>query len=150
VSQVLGLKVHDVAEKMRFYGVLTPLTVKDAKRWKRMESIPPNWILELQIEKAESNAHRWSQTNRKNIESEHKQLILRDKVEQRLLRGAHQFRNSEAEFIACDIAFRAMKELVRACGEVSALLELEVAALRWAGVDPADQSTWLLINGSDA
>lgn len=150
VSQILALKVHDVAEKMRSYGVSTPLTVKDAKKWKRMESTPPDWFLELQVEQAESRAHRWSQTNRRNVEREHKQLILRDKVEKRLLSGAHHFRDPEAEFIACDTAFRAMKELVRACGEVSSLLELEVAALRWAGVDPADQSTWFLTNGSDA
>ncbi|MFD7446407.1 hypothetical protein [Streptomyces sp. NPDC059909] len=52
-----------------------------------------------------------------------------------------------AELIVQDIAFRAGKELCRAptdmCGEINPelLSDLDVAALRWAGIDPHDYST---------
>lgn len=80
---------------------------------------------------------------RRDLEREHRMLIVADKVERRLLAGG-RIRGADAEFIAADMAVRAMKELVRCDGDVSWLLPLDLAALRWAGVDPADRATWFL------
>jgi len=148
VSQILALKVHDVAQKMREHGVLLPLTTKDAKSYAQMHSAPPQWLVELQVTQTERRSHQVYRNEQQQVETVHKELLLRSQVEQQLLRGAHHIRTADAERIACDIVFRSMKELVRAQGNVSALLGLERAALRWAKGDPADQRTWLLLGGS--
>lgn len=69
-------------------------------------------------------------------------------VERRLLAGARRFRDADAEWIATDYAVRAMKDLVRADGDVAWLNELDLAALAWADVDPHDRGTWFLERGS--
>lgn len=79
-------------------------------------------------------------------------FLFHEKVERRLLAGAKHFRSHEAELIATDIAVRASKELVRNCGpvcggSVDGLLPVELAALRWARVEPDDHSTWLIHRG---
>jgi len=63
--------------------------------------------------------------------------------------SSRAIRGHDREFIASDYAFRAMKDLVRADGDVSYLNDLDLAALRWAGVLPADRSTWFLRAGGD-
>jgi hypothetical protein len=88
----------------------------------------------------------------KALEDEHRALLLEERVGRRLRAGARNLRPAEEE-IALDWAFRAAKELVRAhtdtCGEYDPeyLTELDAAALRWAGVDPADHSTWMVHRG---
>ncbi len=67
-------------------------------------------------------------------------------VADRLRRGG-RIRGERRELIASDIAFRAMKDLVRDNGSVRYLNAVDVAALRWAGVDPSDHSTWFLHRG---
>ncbi|WP_018504202.1 hypothetical protein [Parafrankia discariae] len=64
-------------------------------------------------------------------------------MEQRLPAG-RRIRGDEAEFLAADLAFRAYKELLRGA-EPGDLLALDLAALRWAGIDPDDPDdpgTW--------
>ncbi|WP_419994870.1 hypothetical protein [Streptomyces boninensis] len=88
-----------------------------------------------------------------DIEAERRMLSLPDKVAKRLLAGAKHFRSPDAELIAQDMAWRASKELCRAhtdvCGAIDPelLSALDVAALRWAGVDPSDHSTWIVHRG---
>ena len=93
-------------------------------------------------------ARRQARNQRRNIEDEHRILLKAADVEQRLL-SSRAIRGHDREFIASDYAFRAMKDLVRADGDVSYLNDLDLAALRWAGVLPADRSTWFLRAGGD-
>ncbi|MHA6799417.1 hypothetical protein [Bounagaea algeriensis] len=90
---------------------------------------------------------RQARRERREREEQQRSLERAEQVEQRLLRGAKRFRNPDDELIAVDLALRAMKELLRGGGDANALDPLEVAALRWAGVDPAKHSTWFLHGG---
>jgi hypothetical protein len=107
----------------------------------------------LLAEKASRDAEREYRERQRDIEYQHRQVILWDKVEKRLLAGAKHFRNPEAQLIAEDMAFRASKELCRSdtgnCGQIDPelLTDLDVAVLRWAGVDPFDHSTWIVHRG---
>jgi hypothetical protein len=98
-------------------------------------------------------AQREHRERQVEFEYEHRMVVLQQKVEQRLLAGAQRFRDPDAELIALDMALRASKELVRAntdvCGEMdpTPLCDLDLAALRWAGVDPFDHSTWVVHRG---
>lgn len=138
---------------MREAGVTEPLTPRKAKAWKAGPSAAPEWFMSLLAEKASRDAEREHRERQRDIEYEHRQMILWDKVERRLLRGTKHFRNPDAELIALDMAFRASKELCRAdtdtCGQITPdlLSDLDVAALRWAGVDPFDHSTWVVHRG---
>jgi hypothetical protein len=42
-----------------------------------------------------------------------------------------------------------MKDLVMAGGDIIYLNDLDLAALRWAGVVPAERSTWFIRAGGD-
>jgi hypothetical protein len=72
------------------------------------------------------------------------------------LAGAKHFGNPDAELVAQDMALRASKELCRAhteaCGKIvpELLADLGIAALRWAGIDPHDHSTWIVHRGDCA
>ena len=145
-SAALGLKVHDVAEAMRAAGVTEPITVQQAKAWRAMREDPPPWVAGLLASAAASAAEKAHHAEVRHFEDSHRMLLLREQVEQRLLAGK-AIRGSDAEFSATDIAFRAMKELVRCDGDVSWLLPIDLAGLRWAGVDPADRRTWFLERG---
>jgi len=87
------------------------------------------------------------------LDYEHRELLAEEKVTRRLLAGARNLK-ADQEVIAADWAFRASKELVRAhtdtCGQYDPelLTDLDVAALRWAGVDPANHSTWVVHRGN--
>jgi hypothetical protein len=143
VSCTLGLKVCDVADAMRRAGVTQALTAGQAKAWRTMREQPPDWLAALLADAAARQAKKAAREKERDLEHEHRMLLLGEEVERRLLAGATHF-GGPAELIATDIAFRAMKELVRCDGDVSWLLPLDLAALRWAGVDPADCGTWFL------
>jgi hypothetical protein len=81
---------------------------------------------------------------RHELEERHRDLRLRAKVEQRLLKGARRFTDHHAELIASDLAIEAMTWLVRLEGDAGRLTEVDLAALRWAGVEPNDRETWFL------
>jgi hypothetical protein len=153
-ANVMKMKIHEVAGRMRAAGVTEPLTPHNAKAWKADPSGAPDWFVALLAEQAARAAQREHGKRQASIEREHRMMILWEKVEKRLLAGARRFRNSDAELIAQDIAFRASKDLVRSstnvCGQIDPELvgDLDKAALRWAGVDPLDHSTWL-IHGRD-
>ncbi len=143
VSAALGLKVAVVATAMRGAGVVEPLTVRQARAYQSMSAQPPQWLAEVMASHTVSQVAAQARSQHKDLEHEHRMVILHDQVCQRLLVGK-PVRGDDAEFIASDIAFRGMKELVRASGDVSLLLPMDLAALRWAGVDPTDESTWFL------
>ncbi len=147
VANSLGMKVHVVAGAMRAAGVTETLTVRQAKAWKSMAQEPPAWMLKLLAEAAARSARNAAITQDRNIEDEHRAILLEDRVAQRLLAG-RTVRGADQELIASDIAFRAMKDLVRADGDTSYLSEMDLAALRWAGVTPGNRSTWFLDRGA--
>ncbi|MER5389199.1 hypothetical protein [Saccharopolyspora sp. NPDC002686] len=152
VSNVLQLKVHEVARAMRAAGATQQLTVGQAKTWKASPETAPEWFVALLAERTCRDAERIARAERHALEHEHRMLLLREKVERRLLAGAKHFRSDDAELVATDIAVQASKELVRNCGPVcggpvDSLLPVEAAALRWAGVDPGDHSTWVIHRG---
>lgn len=146
VANVARLQVHHVAEAMRRHGVTEPLTVHQVKTWQAQPLEAPEWFTGLLAEAAAGAAGRAHQEERRAFEREHRLLILADAVKQLLLAG-RPIRGHDAEWIALDMAVRGMKELVRSDGDVTALLLIDLAALRWAGVDPADRETWFLRRG---
>ncbi|BCY09264.1 hypothetical protein [Actinoplanes sp. L3-i22] len=146
VAATLGLKVNLVAGAMRAAGVTTPVTVAQARAWKSLTQEPPPWMVGLMADAAARAAGRVAAAHRRDVEDEHRMVLLADQVAQKLLAG-RTIRGDDREFIAADLAFRAMKELVRADGDVSYLNDLDLAALRWAGVVPQDRSTWFLDRG---
>jgi len=157
VSGTFGVKRHVIAEAMRQADRTQPLTVAEAKRWRdHPEQASEEGVAVLvavAVAVAAAQAEREHRERQVDIEYEHRMMILWEKVERRLLAGAKHFRNPDAELIAADIAFRAGKELVRAhadvCGQFdpSFFSEVDMAALRWAGVDPFDHSTWVVHRG---
>lgn len=147
VSQVLGLRVHDVAEAMRKAGATASLTLGQARAWRRLQSDVPDWLLPLFAEAAARTARREADRARRAVEDEHRMLLLEDRVIRRLVTGG-RVKGADAEFIAADLAARAVKELVRSDGDTDMLLPLDLAGLTWAGVDPSDRRTWFLQAGS--
>jgi hypothetical protein len=147
VAQVLGLKTHAVAEGMRQAGVTGPLTLQQARSWKRQPE-PPGLLAPLFAAAAARAARRADRAKAAAIEDEHRALLLEDKVQRRLLAGARNIRGADAEPIAADLAFRAMKVLVQSNGDTECLDALGLAALKWAGVEPSDRRTWFLEGGS--
>ncbi|MEV6699473.1 hypothetical protein AB0M68_20290 [Streptomyces sp. NPDC051453] len=153
VSNVLGLKVHDVAQAMRAHGVTQPLEAVQARSWRQDPGRAPDWLTALFAEKAVRGAQLQARREQSALEEEHRMLLLRDVVEQRLLAGERVPSRQDATLIAQDIAFAASKELVRGCGPMCGdlvahvLLPVEQAALRWAGVDPDDHDTWVIHQG---
>jgi hypothetical protein len=148
VAQIFQMRVHQVAAAMRSAGVTGQVTVKQARAWKSLAEEPPGWMLALMAQTATRSARRQAGNHRRHVEDGHRALLLAAEVEDRLLSSC-AIRGDDREFIASDYALRAMKDLVRADGDVRYLNDLDVAALRWAGVDPADRSTWLLGTGGD-
>ncbi len=146
VAGILRLKVSDVAGAMRKNGITTPLTVQEAKAWEAIQTESPHWLVSLWTEAAIRRARRAEAKRRAEIDHELHMLLLADQVEKRLLKG-RSIRGVDAEFIATDMAFRAMKELVRADGDESWLLPIDRAALRYAGVEPSNPDTWFLKAG---
>jgi hypothetical protein len=146
VSQILAMKVAVVAESMRRSGVEAPMTDRQARLWKTDPSQASDWFLTLLADQAAHAAKGAYRRAVGEVEAEHRTLLLTAEVEARLLSG-RRIRGYEAEFIASDFAFRAMKELVRCQGDTEWLLEIDLAALKWAGVDPADPDTWFLRAG---
>ncbi len=140
-------KFIDVANAMRAAGVAERLTVVRARRWKAQPGAAPEWFDRVVAEDADRKAARQVRRERREREEQQRSLERAEQVEQRLLRGAKRFRNPDDELIAVDLALRAMKELLRGGGDANVLDPLEVAALRWAGVDPAKHSTWFLHGG---
>ncbi|WP_328768632.1 hypothetical protein [Streptomyces sp. NBC_00286] len=153
VSHLLGLKVHDVARAMRTHGVTQPLTAAHARQWRQEPGSAPEWLTPLFTEVAVRAAQLQVRRERGALEQEHLLLLLRDTVERRLLSGEPIPSGYDAELIAEDIAFRASKELVRCCGPLCGgpaaemLLPVELAALRWADVDPDNHDTWVVHRG---
>lgn len=148
VGQVLGLKERRINRIMRNSGVTEQLALKQARKWKAHPDQAPAWFTALLTEAAVAAAQQQARDEVQELERQHREVLLTEKVERRLLAGARHFRNPDAEFIASDMAFRAMKELVRCDGDTEMLLPIDLAALRWAGVDPTDRRTWFLANGS--
>jgi hypothetical protein len=103
-------------------------------------------VLKLLADVTARFARRGASVWSRGIEDEHRAILLADQVTEKLLAG-RPVRGADREGIASDIALRAMKDLVRADGEVSYLNDLDLAALRWAGVASRDGSTWLLEGG---
>jgi hypothetical protein len=146
VAQTLGIKVNVVANAMRAAGATEALTVKQAKAWKSLTQEPPAWMLKLLADVAARSAQRAASARSRDIEDEHRAILLADQVTEKLLAG-RTIRGADRELIASDIALQAMKDLVRADGDVSSLNDLDLAALRWPGVAPRDRSTWFLDRG---
>lgn len=142
VAQILHIPVRVVADAMREVGIDEPLTVAQAKSWRAMTSEPPGWMTALLVEAATRRSRREHRKQLRTLEAEHRTLLLADEVERRLLAGQH-IRGEEAVRLATDMAFRAYKELLRGA-EPGDLLALDLAALRWAGIDPNDRDTWPL------
>lgn len=152
LAGTFGVKRHVIAGALRQAGRTQPITVAEARRWRDHPEQAPQEGLAVLAAVAAAKAEREHRQQQADLERAHRMMILREKVEQRLLRGAKHFRSSDAELIARDIAFRASKELVRGCGRacggrVDGLRPVELAALRWAGIDPDDHSTWVVHRG---
>jgi hypothetical protein len=144
---VLGIKIDVVACAMRAAGVTQAVTIEQAKAWQAMTQEPPAWMLKLMAEAAARSARRVASAQGRGIEDAHRAILLEDRVTERLLAG-RAIRGADQELIASDIAFRAMKDLVRADGDTSYLNDMDLAALRWAGMSPGDRSTWFLDRGT--
>jgi hypothetical protein len=155
-ANVMQMKVHEIARWMRGAGVTETLTPQQATAWKVDPRNAPEWFTGLLAENASCAAEREYRERQADLEYEHRMLNLTEKVTKRLLAGAKHFRNPDAELIAQDMALRASKELCRAhteaCGKIipELLSDLDIAALRWAGIDPHDHSTWIVHRGDCA
>lgn len=132
---------------MREIGRTKPLSAAEVRAWKAdPDSATPEGtaILAAAAVARAQNEHR---RERREFEDEHRELQIRAEVERRLLSGARIIQDPEAKFIASDLAFEAMKWLVRLDGDAEQLSELDRAALRWAGVSPTDRDTWFIKRG---
>ncbi|HEY9474884.1 MAG TPA: hypothetical protein VIS06_13655 [Mycobacteriales bacterium] len=147
-SQILGIRLRIIAGYLRQAGRSEKLTREQAGAWRDRPQDAPPWFAGMLAESAARQAQREAVRQRHELEREHRMLVLADQVERRLLAGTKHFRDPDSEFIASDLAFRAMKELVRNRGDASSLLDLDRAALRWAGVVPEDHGTWFLHSGN--
>jgi hypothetical protein len=153
VSGILGVKRHVIADALRQAGRSTPLTAGEARSWHDHPETAPEEGVAVLAAAAAHKAEREHRERQQDIEYEHRMLNLTEEVTRRLLKGAKHFRNRDAELIAQDMAFRVSKELCRApgrhCGDVAPndLPDIDIAALRWAGVDPSDHSTWVVHRG---
>ena len=145
-ANALGLKPNVVANAMRAAGVAHAVTVEQAKAWKSQTQEPPAWMLKLMADATPRSARRAAAAQSRDVEDEHRAILLEHQVTEKLLAG-RTIRGADRELIASDIAFRAMKDLVRADGDASDLNDLGLAALCWAGVVPQDRSTWFLDRG---
>ncbi|WP_369243692.1 hypothetical protein [Streptomyces sp. R41] len=138
---------------MRQAGRDEPLSVAEATAWRDHPEKAPEVGIAVLATVVAAKAEREHRERQADIEYEHHMLNLTEKVTKRLLAGAKHFRNPDAELIAQDMAFRASKELCRAhtdkCGEINPelLSKLDLAALRWAGIDPYAHSTWIVHRG---
>jgi hypothetical protein len=154
VASGIGMKVQEVAKAMRAAGVTESLTLKQARAWRDNPHDAPQWYTALLAERAARRAQQEHRNRQDAIEHEHRMLLAAEKVERRLLAGAKNFRDPHEELMAQDMAWRASKEMCRAhsdtCGDLGdpvILCDLDIAALRWAGIDPHDHSTWILHRG---
>jgi hypothetical protein len=127
---------------MREAGATGPLTTRQVRAWGTLRDQPPDWYVALLARKAARATRRQEREERREFERQHRMVLLADSVERKLLAGKRRFSDPDAEHIAADLALRAMKDLVRG-GDLSQLSPLDLAALRWAGVDPTDHTTWL-------
>lgn len=80
-ASVMQMKVHEIARWMREAGVAGPLTPQNAKAWKADARAAPDWFISLLAEKASRDAEREHRERQRDIEYEHRQVILWDKVE---------------------------------------------------------------------
>lgn len=144
VSNRLGIPIREVAKTMGAAGVSERLTVQQAVRWTERPDIAPDWFTELVADNAARRARREHQKQQQELERQHRDLLLRDKVEQKLLAGRLPKKHSDEETLYADAAFRAMKDLVRVGGDTDSLTALDLAALRWAGVTPGRHETWFI------
>jgi hypothetical protein len=128
---------------MREAGATGPLTKRQVNVWNTVQDQPPDWYVALLARKATRATRRKEREERREFERSHRMVLLADSVERKLLAGKGRFSDRDAEHIAADLAFRAMKDLVRG-RDLSQLSPLDLAALKWAGVDPADHTTWLI------
>lgn len=154
VASGMGMKVREVAQAMRAAGVVEGLTLKQTRAWRDNPQDAPEWYTALLAERAARQAQREHRSRQEAIEHEHRMLLAAEKVQHRLLAGAKNFRDPYEELMAQDMAWHASKETCRAhsdiCGDLGdpiLLSDLDVAALRWAGIDPHDHSTWIVHRG---
>lgn len=132
----LGFKYLHLVSLAKQAGHREQITVSLARQGASEPTSAPDW-LRFAFRQREAAEEARRQADRERA----------DKVWNRLLAGAKHFRNSDDEMWASDFAFRAMKDLVRCDGDVSYLNDGDLAALAWAGVNPADQETWFITRG---
>ncbi|MFC5747956.1 hypothetical protein [Actinomadura rugatobispora] len=153
-SNILGVKRHVIAEALRQAGREKPLTHTEARSWRDHPETAPGEGIAVLAAAASAKAEQEHRERQRDIEYEHRMLNLTEKVTKLLLKRAKHFRNPDAELIAQDMALRASKEMCRAhsdtCGDLGdpvLLSDLDIAALRWAGINPYDHSTWIVHRG---
>ncbi|MEV6350397.1 hypothetical protein [Actinoplanes sp. NPDC051851] len=150
VCGLFAVKRHVLAAALREQGRTAPVTLAEARRWRDdPESAPPEGIAVLAAAAAEKACRLYADLQRE-FDEEYRSVVLTERVKRRLLAGARRFRRVQDIVIAKDMAWQAAVELAHSCpGEcgdpdLSALLPIDHAALRWAGVDPLRHETWPL------
>ena len=143
-----GITHRNLARAAHQAGVTELIPAETIRAWDENPADAPQWFVELLASVAARMAQRRAQQDRDAFDAGIRHLTAKDKAEQQLRSGNPQFKqNSLEEKYAYDIAIIAMKELVRAVGDIDWLLDIEQAALRWVGVDPNDQTTWFITSG---
>jgi hypothetical protein len=140
VSEVLRLTVHGVAEAMRAAGAIRSPTVFQARVWMTGAETAPVWLAPLIMDDANLRDPR-----RAAHVAELARGIRALQMEVwELLGTGRSIRGAERVAIAARIALDSLSELASAGGDINELGPNEHAALRWAGVDPGDKSTWTI------
>lgn len=146
-AQLLGLPRKRVLAAMHAAGVGAPLDNATVRGWLASCARPmPDWLSELLAQTAAEAAERKAREQAEALEVEHRRLLVEERVREKLRAGKRHFLGQALEVVQ-EWAFYAAKQLLCSDGVVDELEEWEFAALRAAGVNPKDHSTWLLHRG---
>ncbi|MHA7191095.1 hypothetical protein ACX80N_12475 [Arthrobacter sp. MDT2-16] len=137
-ANILELPWRVLTDSMKRQGIKKQITVQDARRSKHHPSELPQWVAEL-LDQKEAARIREEEAQQSRL------AAAREAVAVKLLAGQFDAISSDMEtLVASDMAFRASKDLLGSDGSTAHLLDVEVAALKWAGVDPHDSETWIV------
>jgi hypothetical protein len=139
VAQLMGLSCERAAGAMRAAGVCTPLDARTVTGWlSSCARSMPQWLSEL-LAQATAKAAEWeARAQAEALEAEHRQLLVEERVQRKLLAGKRHFHGEDLD-VAEQWAFYAAKDLIVSDGDVG---ELDTAALRVVGIDANDHTTW--------
>ncbi len=155
VASALSVKVKVLAGWMRSAGVTTPLTVKEARRWRANPHTAPGWLAPKLLEhyrrrseraerERQERSRKWSQEWSQEVDDAYLVIVdLLRRRDRKLYQGRWLDRHPAHALALEDIAWRAAKDCGLARGQpadFSILSFEEREALRICGFDVPEPS----------